>query len=297
MTTRVFWLCIGGLGPTTVGFAQDDLDVEPLFNWDIISLEQNNPRFNGSVLTGFHSVRSPGVTPYRGWKAGVGLLYTREEQIAEPTESLFTRNQLLVNPKLNYGFFRALEAGVGVTAGYASGRELVPLGSGMLEEQEEDNFDLSSVDLGLKWNFLDWRRYRLALSFDTRLAINRGDFGNLPGSLFNLELDGDVALTRRFSMVTNLQLITSDSALVDDQVVMDIAGAYSFTDQFRGMLFGTIQEDDEAGTILGFVGVAGQYVIEQHSFTIAFDLQLNDAKRGIRTEEQVDVELSYTFTF
>ena len=33
-------------------FAQPKEDlIEPLFNWDLVSLEQNNQRFNGSILT------------------------------------------------------------------------------------------------------------------------------------------------------------------------------------------------------------------------------------------------------
>ena len=40
--------------------------IEPLFNWDLVSIEQNNQRFNGSALTGFHSIRSAGVTPLGG---------------------------------------------------------------------------------------------------------------------------------------------------------------------------------------------------------------------------------------
>ncbi|MBN1441379.1 MAG: hypothetical protein JXA90_01660, partial [Planctomycetes bacterium] len=260
--------------------AQEEISYQPLFDWDIISLEQNNPRFNGSVLTGFHSVRSPGVTPYRGWKTGLGFLYTREEQISEVAESKrFTYNQLILNPKLNYGFFWNLEAGAGLAASYATGRELVSDGAGGTAETDEENIDLSSVDLGVKWNLLNLDRLRFALAFDSRLALNRGEFGLLSGNFFNLELDTDFAVTNRFSVAGNLQLLTSDRKDVRTQVMSDIAAIYSFTDQFRGMLFGTIKEDDEARTALGFVGIAGQYVIEQHSFTLAFDLLLNDADR------------------
>ncbi|MCZ6793742.1 MAG: hypothetical protein O7J95_09035 [Planctomycetota bacterium] len=297
----VLGLVVSLAGAVPLGAQEDGElpeDTEPLFNWDLISLEQNNPRFNGSVLTGFHSVRSPGVTPQGGWKLGLGLLYTHEEQFSNASNaSVFDRDQVIFNPKVNYGFLKSFEAGLGVTGGYATGRDLETLADGTLIERGEDNLDLNSVDVGIKWNFLDIHRYRVGLAFDTRIATNRGDFGNLPGTFYNLEIDADVALTSRFSVVGNLQFLTSDSAVIDAQVMGDIAATYTFTDQFRGMLFGTIQEDDEARAALGFVGIAGQFVFEQHSFTLAFDLQLNDARRDLRTEEQLDVELSYTFTF
>jgi hypothetical protein len=279
-----------------------ETDFRPLFNWDLVSLEQNNPRFNGSVLSGFHSVRSPGVTPYQWFKTGMGILYTREEQVSEATGSTrFTYNQVVVNPKLNYGFWRDFEAGLGVTSTYVTGKELVPDEVGT-REIDEENVDLNSVDLGVKWGFLETffpkiQRYHFSLSFDTRLAVNRGDFGMLPANFFNIEVDADFAVTTRFSLVGNLQMLVSDGAALRNQVMADIATLYSFTDQFRGMLFGTIKEDDEARTALGFVGIAGQYVFEQHSFTLAFDLLLNDADREFRSEEQLDIEFSYTFTF
>ena len=232
------------------------------------------------------------------WKTGIGLLYTREEQVSEVTESnRFTYNQLILNPKINYGLFWNLEAGAGVTASYATGRELRPDGDGGVSETEEENIDINSVDLGIKWNFLNLNRLRFAFAFDSRLGLNRGDFGTLSANFFNLELDADYAVTHRFSLAGNLQFLTSDGDEVETQVLGDVAALYSFTDQFRGMLFGTIKEDDEARTALGFVGIAGQYVFEQHSFTLAFDLLLNDADREFRSEEQLDVELSYTFTF
>lgn len=288
------------LGGTVLGEDPQPADyIEPLFNWDLISLEQNNPRFNASVLTGFHSVRSPGVTPYRGWKLGVGANYTREEQVSNATQiSLFDRDQVLLSPKLNYGFFPSFEAGAALTGSFAQGRELVELEDGTSTDEHEDNLGLNSVDLGLKWKFWDEGRFRTALSFDTRIALARGEFGNIPGTFFNVEIDADFAITGRFSTIANLQFLTSDSATIESQFMGDIGAVYSFSDQFRGMLFGTLQEDDEAGTVLGFVGIAGQYVFEQHSFTAAFDLQLNDAGReDVRTQEQFDVELSYTFTF
>ena len=36
-----------------------------IFDWDLVSLEQNSHRYNASVLSGFHNLRSPGVTPGR----------------------------------------------------------------------------------------------------------------------------------------------------------------------------------------------------------------------------------------
>ena len=98
-------------------------------------------------------------------------------------------------------------------------------------------------------------------------------------------------------MAGNLQFLTSDSDELENQIIFDIAAVYSFTNTFRGMLFSTIQEDDLARTFLGFIGFAGQYVHKQHAFTLSFDIQLNDADRAIRTEEQIDIALSYTYTF
>lgn len=291
------WALLAAMVTATVRGDEHGFEKLALFNWDLISLEQNNPRFNGSVLSGFHSMRSPGVTPYRGWKTGLGILYAREEQVSEvDSGDRFTRNQLIVNPKLNYGFYSRLEAGIGLAAAYTSGREIVSGAEGVTETDEE-GLGVSSVDLGIKWSFLDLTRLRLGAAFDTRLAVNRGEFGLLSANLFNIELDGDFYFTSRFSVAGNLQFITSDSKRVDSQVVGDLGLLYSFSDQFRGMLFTTIQEDDEARTALGFVGIAGQYAFEQHSFTLAFDLLLNDADRALRSEEQFDVELSYTFTF
>jgi hypothetical protein len=290
---------LGSAGAWPRALAQEvATDIEPLFNWDLVSLEQNNPRFNGSVLTGFHSVRSPGVTPHDGWKTGLGILYTREEQISEAAAAnRFSRNQLLVNPKLNYGFAPGFEIGAGFSGSYAMGRTIASDGMGGLVEKKEEGVEASSVDLGIKWNFLDAHRFRLAVAFDTRLALSRNEFGALPANFFNGEVDVDFAITSRFSLIGNLQFLTTDSSDIQNQAIAEIAAAYSFTDMFRGMLFGTIRDDDEAGTALGFVGIAGQYVFQQHSFTVAFDLQLNDARRDVRTQEQLDVELSYTFTF
>jgi len=262
--------------------------IEPLFNWDLVSLEQNNQRFNGSVLTGFHSIRSAGVTPLGGWKLGMGLLYTGEEQFVSP--NLFRRNEVYLNPKLNMGLFEDIEFGAGLVAAYANGRDL-----GDTENREEGG--LNSVDLGMKWKFYDDRQLRFALSFDTRLSLNEDTFGMLRGNYYNIELDTDYAVTSRLSMAGNLQFLTSDSDALENQFILDVAAVYSFTNTFRGMLFSTVQEDDLARTFLGFIGFAGQYVHNQHSFTLSFDIQLNDADRAIRTEEQIDIALSYTYTF
>ena len=156
---------------------------------------------------------------------------------------------------------------------------------------------LSSADLGVKWKFYDDRQMRFALSFDTRLSLNEDTFGMLKGNYYNVELDGDYAVTSRLSMAGNLQFLTSDSAELKNQFILDVAAVYSFTNTFRGMLFSTIQEDDLARTFLGFIGFAGQYVYKQHAFTLSFDIQLNDADRAIRTEEQIDIALSYTYAF
>ena len=275
-----------------------DEPIEPLFNWDLVSLEQNNQRFNGSALTGFHSIRSAGVTPLGGWKMGLGFLYTGEEQFVRSVgDSLFRRNQVYLNPKMNLGLFENMEFGAGLVAAYANGRELLTdeAGEGFFENREEGV--LSSVDLGMKWKVYDDRQLRLALSFDTRLSLNEDTFGMLPGNFYNIELDGDYAVTSRLSMAGNLQFLTSDSDELENQFILDVAAVYSFTNTFRGMLFSTIQEDDLARTFLGFIGFAGQYVYKQHAFTLSFDIQLNDADRAIRTEEQIDIALSYTYAF
>ena len=286
-----FSACWGGL----LGAQGRGESIEPLFNWDLVSLEQNNQRFNGSALTGFHSIRSAGVTPLGGWKLGVGLLYTGEEQfVRSGGDSLFRRNEVYLNPKFNMGLFEDIELGAGLVAAYANGRELVN-GGPATEDREEGV--LSSADLGAKWKFYDDRQLRLALSFDTRLSLNEGTFGMLRGNYYNVELDGDYAVTRRLSMAGNLQFLTSDSAELENQFILDVAAVYSFTNTFRGMLFSTIQEDDLARTFLGFLGFAGQYVYKQHAFTLSFDIQLNDANRAIRTEEQIDIALSYTYAF
>ncbi|MFP6739749.1 MAG: hypothetical protein VCD34_13540, partial [Planctomycetota bacterium] len=173
--------------------------IEPLFNWDLVSLEQNNQRFNGSVLTGFHSIRSAGVTPLGGWKLGVGLLYTGEEQFVRSVgDSLFRRNEVYLNPKLNMGLFEDIEFGAGLVAAYANGRELVDGPGGAFTEDREEG-GLSSADLGVKWKFYDDRQMRFALSFDTRLSLNEDTFGMLRGNYYNIELDTDYAVTSRLS--------------------------------------------------------------------------------------------------
>lgn len=276
---------------------EQDESIEPLFNWDLVSLEQNNQRFNGSALTGFHSIRSAGVTPLGGWKMGLGFLYTGEEQFDRSrgdSDPLFRRNEVYLNPKFNMGLFENLEFGAGLVAAYANGRAMED-GEPPTVDREEGA--LSSADLGVKWKFYDDRQLRLALSFDTRLSLNEGTFGMLKGNYYNVELDGDYAVTSRLSMAGNLQFLTSDSAELENQFILDVAAVYSFTNTFRGMLFSTIQEDDLARTFLGFIGFAGQYVHKQHAFTLSFDIQLNDADRAIRTEEQIDIALSYTYAF
>ena len=274
-----------------------DESIEPLFNWDLVSLEQNNQRFNGSALTGFHSIRSAGVTPLGGWKMGLGFLYTGEEQFDRSrgdSNPLFRRNEVYLNPKLNMGLFENIEFGAGLVAAYANGRAML---NGEPPTVDREEGALSSADLGVKWKFYDDRQLRFALSFDTRLSLNEDTFGMLKGNYYNVELDGDYAVTSRLSMAGNLQFLTSDSAELKNQFILDVAAVYSFTNTFRGMLFSTIQEDDLARTFLGFIGFAGQYVYKQHAFTLSFDIQLNDADREIRTEEQIDIALSYTYAF
>ena len=276
---------------------EQDESIEPLFNWDLVSLEQNNQRFNGSALTGFHSIRSAGVTPLGGWKMGLGFLYTGEEQFDRSrgdSDPLFRRNEVYLNPKFNMGLFENIEFGAGLVAAYANGRAME---NGEPPTVDREEGALSSADLGVKWKFYDDRQLRLALSFDTRLSLNDGTFGMLKGNYYNVELDGDYAVTSRLSMAGNLQFLTSDSAELENQFILDVAAVYSFTNTFRGMLFSTIQEDDLARTFLGFIGFAGQYVHKQHAFTLSFDIQLNDADRAIRTEEQIDIALSYTYAF
>ena len=269
------------------------------FDWDIISLEQNNNRFNGSVLSGFHSIRSPGVTPAGAWKTGLGVLFSHEEQTATSggSQRSLETDLLIINPKINYGFYERFEIGLGLEANYATGETVDKAGGGSVTTEGNDNFNLSSAVGGVKWNFFRGSKLRVATSFDTRVATRKEQFGMLPATVFNFEFDADYAVTRALSIVSNLQLMTSDETVVNDQVVFDLAADYSFSDEFRGMLFGTIQEDDEADAAVLFFGLAGQYVFEQHSFTLALDFQLNDARREVRTESQIDLEFSYTFTF
>ena len=99
------------------------------------------------------------------------------------------------------------------------------------------------------------------------------------------------------SAITNVQYLTNNHWFEEDQFVFDAGLVYTFSDEFRGMLFGTLVQDDEADNVLLFGGIAGQYVFEQHSFTLALDLQINEADRDVRTQKQIDVEFSYTFTF
>ena len=281
------------------GTAGDEEEYVQPHNWDLVSLEQNNARFNASVLSGFHSIRSPGVSPHRAWKTGIGILYTRQEQVAVASNTeLFEQQQVIFNPKINYGLYNSVEVGAGLEATWTEGKDITfDQETATVLDDGRQEWDVSAFGLGLKWGALQNRRLRLALSFDTRIALNRGRFGTLPATVYNFELDGDYAVTSRFSLGSNLQFLTSDRSDAQDQVVLDLASHYSFSDRFRGMIFLTAQEDDEADDILLFTGFAGQYVFEQHSFTLALDLQLNDARREVRTQRQLDIELSYTFTF
>jgi hypothetical protein len=273
-------------------------DAPEPFDWDLVSLEQATPRYNASVLSGFHSVRSPGVTPRRAWKTGLGLLYSREEQVLESTNTeFFRREQLILNPKINYGLFTDFEAGAGFEASWTKGREPVTLSDGSMGTESEESFEASAAALGVKWGFLRLEKLRLGLAFDSRIAVNQEAFGALPGTIYNVELDGDYRVGERLSAVTNIQYLTNNHWFEEDLFVFDGGLVYTFSDEFRGMLFGTLVQDDEADNVLIFAGIAGQYVFEQHSFTLAFDLQINEADRDVRTQKQIDVEFSYTFTF
>ena len=293
-----FWVICFGLSAASA----QEIDDEPSFDWDLISLEQNSQRLNGSVLSGFHNIRSPGVTPHRAFKAGMGMIYSQEDQIAAlggGAESSFSTQRLIANPKLNYGLFEALEAGAGLEATWISGKEVRTLPSGGSSEESEENLDLSAAVVGVKWALPRWfRRLRLGLAFDSRIAVNRAEFGMLESTLFNVETDWEWLFTSRFSLVGNLQLMTSDDfADVAEEVVCDLGATYTFSDQFRGLLFGTLKEDDPARTVVVFLGFAGQYLKGQHSVSLAVDFQLNDASREVRTEGLIDLEVSYTFTF
>lgn len=269
------------------------------FDWDLVSLEQNNNRFNGSVLSGFHSVRSAGVTPRDATKMGLGLLYSHEELVARTQAELepFDNDLLILNPKINHGLWDIIEVGAGLELNFANGKEVDRLPGGGLMTSAETEFGFSAVVGGLKWQFFADHGLRLAASVDTRAALQAGTFGMLEATYFNFELDGDLQLTSQLSLLTNLQLITSDRNTVQDLGVLDLAAAYGFNDRFRGMVFTTVQEDDEAREPVYFFGVAGQIVHEVHSFTFAVDFQLNDVRREIEAENQIDLEFSYAITF
>lgn len=282
------------------GLHAQDADLEsptPLFNWDLVSLEQNNPRFNASVLSGFHSVRSAGVTPARGWKTGLGVLYSREEQVAVSTNTqLFNQELVIINPKVHRGFLDYLEVGTGLEFSWASGKSSKPGPSG-IETRPQESIGMSAVDWGVKWGAPALGRLRWALSLDGRVAVDRKEFGRLPVTLYNAELDVDYIMTRRLSLLGNLQFMTSDHFWREDQVMLDLAASYTFHDRFRGMIFGTALHEEVADNALFFVGLAGQYVFEQHSFSLSLDVQVNEANRDVRTQQQIDLSLSYTFTF
>ncbi len=269
------------------------------FDWDLVSLEQNNNRFNGSVLSGFHSIRSAGVTPDQVRKLGLGLLYSHEELLVRTATDLesFDNDRLILNPKLNYGLWDILEFGGGLELNFANGKETEGIGNGLFSTEAETEFGFSAVVGGVKWQFFSEEGFRLAASFDTRLALQAGTFGMLEASFFNFELDGDVQITDQLSLIANLQLISSDRNTIEDLGVLDLAAAYGFNDKFRGMVFTTISEDDEAQEPVFYFGVAGQVVHEVHSFTFALDFQLNDVNREIEAENQIDLEFSYTITF
>jgi hypothetical protein len=272
-----------------------------VFDWDLISLEQNSQRFNGSVLSGFHNLRSPGVTPRRAWKTGLGIIYSQEDQVASGigTQHVFSTRQVIMNPKINWGIFESIEAGAGMEANWVSGKDVDRTLDGDIVEESQDNADISAGVVGAKWTFLRRERLHLGLAFDSRIAVNRRKFGMLPLTFFNTEVDGEYFFTNRFSLVSNLQFLTSDNfRQVRDEFIFDLAGVYTFSDQFRGLVFGTFQEDDPASTVIFFLGFAGQYLfLQRHSIAIAVDFQVNDARRDVQTQGQFDVELSYTFTF
>jgi hypothetical protein len=296
---------VGGLAVAlalaAAGARGQDVEGRPVFDWDLVSLEQNSQRFNGSILSGFHNLRSPGVTPARAWKTGLGLIYSKEDDIATTTEGerTFSTQRLIMNPKLNYGFWDSLEAGVGMEANYVTGKEINGLPNVGTVVQSDENAAASAVDAGLKYSFLKLERLRLGVSADSRIAVDRHAFGMLPYTLFDIELDGQYYFTNRFSLLSNLQFMTSDNFnQVRDEFVFDLGGAYTFSDKFRGLVFGTLMEDDPASTAVLFLGFAGQYLFaERHSFTLAVDFQVNDATREVRTQGQFDLEFSYTFTF
>ncbi len=279
----------------------EDIEGRPVFDWDLVSLEQNSHRFNGSVLSGFHNIRSPGVTPRGACKTGLGLIYSQEDQIASEAgvERSFSTQRLIVNPKINRGLWDVLEAGIGLEANYVVGKEVNQVAGTPPIESSEENADLSAVVAGIKWTLPPWwEKLRVGLAFDTRVALKRHEFGMLELSLFNFEVDGEYRFTSRFSMLGNLQFLTSDSfSEVSSEVIGDVAAGYTFSDRFRGLGFITAKQDDPADSVAFFLGFAGQYLFGSHSFALAVDFQLNEVRREIRTEGQIDVELSYTFTF
>ena len=204
-----------------------------------------------------------------------------------------------MNPKVNYGLYDALEAGLGLEANYVVGKQVSSIPGVGPVEQSESNTDVSAAVAGVKWAFPQiFEKLRLGASFDSRVALQRHEFGMLPLSLFNVELDGEYLFTSRFSAVWNLQFMTSDNfKQVQSEVVGDLGATYTFSDQFRGLVFGTLKEDDPARTAVAFLGFAGQYLYHRHSVALAVDFQVNNVRRDVRTEGQIDVELSYTFTF
>ena len=236
---------------------------------------------------------------FRSRKLGLGILYMHEELTARTGErtTTFDNDIVILNPKLNYGLWEFLEFGGGLELNLANGKESRRLEGGGLDLKSESEIGFSSVVGGVKWNFFDEQGLRISSSFDTRVALQPGTFGMLGATFFNFELDADYALSDQLSVVSNMQFITSDRNEVEDVGILDLAAAYGFNDRFRGMVFTTIQEDDEAREPAFFFGVAGQMVHQQHSFTFAVDFQLNDVGREVEATNQIDLEFSYTITF
>src|SRR4029450_10209824 len=111
-------------------------------------------------------------TPRRAWKTGLGLLYSREEQVLESTNTeIFRREQLIFNPKINYGLLPNVGAGTGFEASWAKGREPVTLSDGSMGTVSEEAFEASAAALGAKWGFLRVGKLRLGRGVHRRIAV------------------------------------------------------------------------------------------------------------------------------